>query len=647
MDAPTRRFVIGLVTLLLLAPIAASSGAPFPIDGEAQVAVRSVVSEEPCPDSDFTCITMRMPRNHFAPAGGPTFDVTFGLLRATGGESRGAFVTVTGGPGSSGLAVADGYTAALDPRIPEEYDIVFFDQRGIGMSEPIQCPEAALAYYLITSSPEDPAAYAADAERFTQACVRESGVDPADLAYYSTTQAVEDLDVFLTWLGGEGVQLYGESYGTQFAQQYAAAHPGHLDGLFLDGPVDLTVSGFEYYEEQAAAFGHALEVTLGMCHAEPTCDADSGGGPLQAYDALAADLGDGPIPFEFVAAGGETEERELTLGLLESAAASSVYSTVDRMLLQRAVAYASRGDLLPMARLAYLALGQDPESLVAVGDETLSDAMYYAVECTDYVFPGSSKAERVAAFFEAAQAAGVADFRLGSVFFGDLPCAFWPARPLGEARPRALTSTRFPVWVLASTADPATPFVGALRIFERLSKGYLIVQEGGPHVIFGRGDPCPDDPVTDFLLSGDLPAERRIDCSVDPVDPYVPLPAPTVDDYADALEAMEAIDGEINNSADFWYWDGSGPLQLGCLFDGSIRYESTDRGYEVQLEGCEMTAGMPLTGDAVIDDEKGTFQLSATSPHGTDLEYTRDADGVLSVEGEFRGEPVSEAEPAA
>ena len=62
-------------------------------------------------------------------------------------------MTVTGGPGTSGIAAADGYTAAFDPRIVEDYDIVFLDQRGIGRSRALQCPDAALAFYAFPGDP--------------------------------------------------------------------------------------------------------------------------------------------------------------------------------------------------------------------------------------------------------------------------------------------------------------------------------------------------------------------------------------------------------------------------------------------------------------------------------------------------------------
>ena len=78
----------------------------------------------PCPDSDFTCVTITVPLNHFDPDDSRTMDVVFAILPATG-ERKGMFVTATGGPGTAGLTSADGYTAAFDPAIPEHFDIVF------------------------------------------------------------------------------------------------------------------------------------------------------------------------------------------------------------------------------------------------------------------------------------------------------------------------------------------------------------------------------------------------------------------------------------------------------------------------------------------------------------------------------------------
>jgi pimeloyl-ACP methyl ester carboxylesterase len=643
----------------LLVLVAALLAATFPpgtaVAGAGRGVVRDPVSpavaalhatQRPCPDSIFTCVTVTVPRDHFAAPGGPTVRVTFALHRATTSPRRGVFVTVTGGPGTSGLAAADSYTAAFDPRIVAAYDIVFLDQRGVGRSQPLQCPDAALAFY---SFPGDPAssaaqgtAYAGAAKRFARDCVAETGASPGVLRYFSTRQAVEDLEAFRLWLGAPRLDLYGESYGTQYAQTYAAAHPRQVRALYLDGPVDLTRTGIEYYVEDANAFDTVLSMTLGTCSATQECRADvAGRDALAAYDTLAGQLRRAPRGYSFVTAHGQAVQRTFTIGDLETAAVGAVYSTYDRMLLQRALAQATRGNLLPLARLASISLGQDPETLRPIPDPGYSDAMYYAVECMDYDYRVGTPAASARAYLAAGAQAGMREVRLGSVFYGDLPCAYWPVGPASSARPAPLTRTPYPVFVLASSTDPATPYAGALRIFGRLSDAYLIVQPGGPHVIFGRGNACPDDLVTAFLVDGQRPLHRRTYCDWAGVDPYVAIPAQTVAGYPDALAAMAAADDEISTNGDYWYWDGTGTLRFGCLFGGWIAYLASDVGADLTLHACTFSQGLPLSGTGVLDSAAGTFSLAVTGPSATNLAYTRDADGVRSVSGSWFGTPVS------
>jgi pimeloyl-ACP methyl ester carboxylesterase len=633
-----------LALLIVLSAAPATVGAAAPA-GPAVDAAPPVVREKPCPDdSIFTCITIRVPRDHFAPAGGPTMTVTFALHRATAATRKGVFVTVTGGPGTSGIASADSYTSAFDPRIVASYDLVFLDQRGIGLSQPIQCPDASLDFYLSphlpTLSAGEARAFAADSRTYAGACIAESSVNSSLLPFFSTRPAIEDLEAFRVWLGAGKLDLYGESYGTQYAQTYAAAHPNRLHSLMLDGPVDLTLTGTEYYAEDVHAFEDTLVMTLDRCTADRACRRDAGGSALAGYDDLAAQLRKHSLPFSFIDAQGRRQTRSFSLGDLETAAAGYVYGEFDRMLLQRAIAWAARGQLLPLARLVYVSLGQDPETLEAIPDPTYSDGMFYAVECMDYSYGHGSASQRADAYLSAGAAAHVDRVRLGSVFYGDLPCAYWPAHPPTETRPGYLTTTAYPVFVLASTFDPATPYAGALRIASHLRDGYLIVQPGGPHILFGRGNACPDDDITAFLVSGRRPASRLIECDFTGTDPYVAIPAAKVGQYRDALAAMTAMDDEINTSADYQAWDGVDDLTYGCLFGGTIRYRAVAAGYREMLDGCAFTSGLPLTGTATIGDD-GTFRLHATSPGGTDLTYRRDADGKTSVKGRFFGQKVA------
>jgi pimeloyl-ACP methyl ester carboxylesterase len=639
--------VSGLCTALLAGPVAgggtsssdttATEHAPAAGSGGA-----ILVGQQPCsPDSIFTCITLRVPRDQLGPAD-PAVEITFALHEAKPGKRRGTFVTITGGPGTSGIASADFYTEFFDQRIVNRYDIVFIDQRGIGRTQPLQCPEAALAFYTSTHLPTisraEADAFAADSETFADDCIAETGVDPADLPYFSTRNAVEDLDDIRAWLGAGKLDLYGESYGTQFAQTFAAAHPNRVRSLILDGPVDLTLTGLEYYREDAHAFDAVLRHTLDDCSDTTACRRDLvGADALADYDKLAARLRQGPLAYRFTRSDGSRETRSFGLGDLETAAAGYMYGEFDRMTFQRALVWASRGQLLPLARLVYISLGQDPETLAAIPDPTYSDAMFYAVECMDYAYGTGSEAARAERYLDAGEAAGMSRVRIGSVYYGDLPCAYWPTHP-APGRPDFLTDEPFPTFVLASTWDPATPYAGAKRIYRHLDDGYLIVHPGGPHVIFGRGNACPDRLITRFLLEGTRPASRRTTCGFTGVDPYVRVPAEFVSDVGSALTVMRRVDDELNNSADYWAWDGLDTLRYGCLFGGWLRYTPIVVGYRVTLDDCELTKGLPLSGTARINVETGSFRIQATGP-GTDLLYVRTASGRREVSGEFLGKP--------
>lgn len=600
------------------------------------------VATEPCPDSRFECITLAVPRDHNA-SDGPTWEITFGIQRAAV-ESRGTFVTITGGPGTSGLAVADAYTDYMAASITDHYDIVFIDQRGIGLSRPIRCDEAATAYYLNDADPDDPAqrdAVGEAARSFAEGCVAESGVTVEDLPYYATTQAVEDLEAIRQYLEVDQIVLYGESYGTQYAQTYAAAHPDRVSMLVLDGVVDLTVDVLDYYAEGARAHDDALESVLDACSAEEVCAQDANGDALAAYDALAASLAEAPIEYDFPMADGTAERRTFGAGDLDLAVSGTIGSLGDRQLLQRAVAAAADGNVVPLARLAYAAVYIDPETQELFPDPGWSDAMYYAVECQDYSFlpDAGTVDERLDAWLARGAADGVDGERLGSVFYGDLPCLYWPAQPGEVARPAPITDAPFPTLVLTADTDAATPIANAMRVFSRMEDSSLVLLEGGPHVIFDWGYPCVDELVSEAIASGDPPTVRVTICEGPVADPYVAIAPDDAAGYDDPFVAASTVVDQLTANSEYAYWGGAEPLAIGCDHGGSVEYLPTDVGSDVELTACELTDGVAISGTGTFDDVEGTIHLDLELPDG---ELSYDTDGVtVSVDGTYDGEAVT------
>jgi pimeloyl-ACP methyl ester carboxylesterase len=634
------RIPVLLISLLLL-----SACLPAPIATRPDTAaLLESLGGYPCPDSDFTCVNVTVPLDHTHPDDGRTTQVVFGVLAATG-ERKGMFVTVTGGPGSAGLMSADDYTSAFDPSIPEHFDIVFFDQRGVGLSGGLQCAQAATAFYLSDWDPSTPAGkerMLENSQTFAQGCVAEMG-DPTILPYLGTSQAIEDLEAFRQLMGDDRFWLYGESYGTQYAQAYAAAHPDHLAGLLLDGTVDLTLSGADFLDEQAHAFNDVLLATLQACNDDEACAADMGKNALSVYDGLAAELKQAPLPFDFPLPSGGSASREFTFSDLETAAAGYMYSEGARMIFLRALAsYARNGDLAPMARILYESLSIDPETLAAIPDPSFSDAIYYAVECQDYTYFSGTSQERGEAYLQAGDSLDASLPRFASIFYGDLPCVFWPQTPEKVSRPSPLTADNIPTLVLNATTDPATPYSNAQAVYSRLKQGYLVTETGGPHVIFGWGNACVDDLVTAFLVDDQLPVQAETTCDGVVAREFVPLAPLDAAEFANSLEALSSVDDELYYLPEYYYWDLKTPTTVGCPAGGTFSFEATDAGEDYILDSCAFSKGFVMTGDGSYnyDEDLFTLNISVTGLANGTLTYTRDSDGVRRVTGEYKGQAV-------
>ena len=601
--------------------------------------------------SAFTCATLKIPMNHLAPDNGQSIEVTFAVLPAANPDLRkGIFVVATGGPGSSGILSADYYITGYDQAILDHFDIVFFDQRGMGLSGGLACPEAAMAYYQPGYLPiVDPAEnHKQIARAFSENCVQEM-TNPELLPYLGTAQAIEDLEFFRRLIGDDKIWLYGESYGTQFAQQYAEKYPAHVAGMILDGTVDLTLTGLEFYQQQAQGFNDTLTAVFDACEADPFCHQDissvnpagSGNNAIRAYDSLLAQLESSPVRFSFPLPGGGFEDRQLTFSDLEFTAASQLYGEGDRMMLVRALLkYARDADPVPLARLLYIQLSLNPQNLASIPDASYSDAVYYGVECQDYGYPGTSPEEKADAYIAEGNLISLPRFH--SVLYGDLPCAYWPDANPDPSRPTPSRADGIPVLVLGATADPVTPAGNGTNVFQHLSDGYLITTNGGPHVTYGYGNPCPDALVTDFLVRGSRPSSRSITCDGRMMDSYVPLAPEHADLFASLSEALASFEMELDYLPEYYYWSEYEPLRAGCPQGGTLQTESTDKGIAISLSGCSFSTGFQLTGTGLYDSGNDTFAMNVITSGNwvcDRLEYVRTAE-TIRIDGSCNGQPL-------
>jgi pimeloyl-ACP methyl ester carboxylesterase len=411
--------------------------------------------------------------------------------------------------------------------------------------------------------------------------------------------------------------------------------------MLLDGTVDLTTGGTEYYADQARAYGETLLSSLQACNADPACAAEAGGDAVAVYDDLIGRLDGGDLEFRFPRPTGGYATRRLTLPEVEATAISQSYSEGGRMLFTRAMAaWASRQDLVPVARLMYEALSLDPQTLDAVPTPEFSGGLYYGVDCRDYSYPGDGPEDKAENYIRAGDRVDASVPRLASAFSYELPCAYWPAAVNHLARPEPLTAKGIPTIVMNGTADPATPYHQAVDVYHRLDDGYLITKTGGPHVIFGWGDPCVDGPVTEFLVNGKAPPQRETTCEGVVAEDYVPLPPEQAADFADKLDAMSSIDTELNLLPEYASWDGSEPTEVGCPSGGTLRFAPDGKDGEKQalsFHHCTFTRGFTVTGAGTYDVEADAIRLNLTTDGRWDcrLRYRRTAEQ-SSVSGPCR-----------
>jgi hypothetical protein len=306
-------------------------------------------------------------------------------------------------------------------------------------------------------------------------------------------------------------------------------------------------------------------------------------------------------------------------------------------------ASASYGSLVPLARLLNLSLGVDPQTFQVIPDPSYSDAMFFGVECQDYGYPGATPGEKAVNYFNAGDQVVPLIPRLGSVFYGDMPCAFWPNPTTTVDRPAPLT-TSVPTLVLNAVADPATPVENAINVYGRLNKGYLITQEGGPHVIFGWGNACPDNIVTNFLAYNRMPAKPVTNCAGVLTDEYVPISPTRASDFVNLLDALSWTETEISYLPEYYYWDGYTPSQVGCPLGGTLAYAWDDAysRYGYDFKNCSFAADLTFNGTGNYNPNRDRFSLTVSTQGRWQCNITYIRTGVLTrVTGNCDGQTIS------
>ncbi len=396
--------------------------------------------------------------------------ITLSLARKLAGPtpSASALVALAGGPGQPALPFAEfnaqSMAAALHNR-----DLLVFDQRGTGSSDPLSCP--ALERFSSSS-----------VSRVFASCAEQIG--PARGAF-TTQETVNDIEALRQATGYQKLVLYGTSYGTKVALEYAERYPQHVEALVLDsvvpsdGPEPFGIPTFE------AVDGVMRELcSAGVCSGI-TSD------PVADLSSLIARLRRHPLSGSVFDGFGRRHSTELDeLGLLSILQAGDVNPAL-RALLPAAIRSALHGDPDPVLRLQALAEGLIPNVPTPPTSGEIDEALFVTTTCEEAPFPwqrAASPATRSAealAFLKAQPESDFAPFDrevslLSSTVEG---CHEWPYA--SSPPPPAAPLPNVPTLIFSGAQDLRTPTSNARRVAAQIPDAQVEVVPFTGHSVIG------------------------------------------------------------------------------------------------------------------------------------------------------------------
>jgi pimeloyl-ACP methyl ester carboxylesterase len=413
-----------------------------------------------------------------------TFTISVLKYPTTNTKKLGSLIVNPGGPGGSGVDYAYVAEYLFNPAILYAYDIVGFDPRGVGRSEPILClsDKELDANYASDSKPDNEQEFAQtliESKKFIQQCQAKN----KHLTSFSTANAARDMDILRQAVGDKQLNYMGKSYGTFLGTLYAQFFPDKVGLMVLDGAVDPSISNFQQALTQAIGFDKAFAAFVTDCSKRSDC-------PLPKDNAAAigemkkilSQLADKP-----------NERLSDSLALLGTA--SALYdSATGWPKFRAAIKAVKQGKAGKFLELADNYTGRTEDGYTT--NEFDSGAI---IDCLDFADNRSVEQmkEDAQAFAEQAPLFGP------YLAYGGLVCQYLETPKATEVVP---TKTANPIVIIGTTGDPATPYEWAQGLHKILANSVLISLTGDGHTGQGQGNKCVDGQVDDFYLKNGIPA---------------------------------------------------------------------------------------------------------------------------------------------
>ena len=468
---------------------------------------------EPCKVARaFSCTTVTVPIDREGKAPG-TIALRVGRLVTGAAPSTSAVVALAGGPGQAALPLAEDLAQAIAPAL-QGRDLIVFDQRGTGESGPLSC--SAL-------NPTSRSSMGTLDEVFDN-CAQEIG--PAR-AGYTSEESVQDIETIREQFGYQKLVMYGTSYGTKVALEYAERYPQNVEALVLDSVVPS-----EGPEPYALASFKAIPRVLAEECSDEACKHITTA-PVANFDRLAGRLAKHPLKGSVYDGSGKRHPASMDAQNLLDILEAGDLNPALRALLPASVASALHGYPDPLLQLNELSQGLTPNVPVPTRsevEEAEDDALFWATTCEERPFPWERNAS---ATLRLAQAKAALAALPGSDFAPFDPhvaleeslvpeCAGWPAE--APAQPATSPLPDVPTLLLSGAQDLRTPTSNAESVAAKIPDAQLLVVPYTGHSVIGSDvSHCAREAVAAFFTS-----QRVMPCGTS-TNPFKPTPVtPTV-----------------------------------------------------------------------------------------------------------------------
>ncbi len=612
--AGARLILCALILAALLCSAASAAAAP------ARIVVGSQTLER-CATSPLLayCGTLKVPLDHQQPAG-PRIGIAYRWYPASAPASSGSagtVVPVEGGPGYPSIgSVAEGYSVMYGPLL-QRWNMLAVDNRGTGRSAPINCP-GLQKFSGPTASEAFRQAGAACAAALNSRWHYPGGAPVHASDLFTSAAAAEDLAEVIQALQIGRVDLYGDSYGSFFAQVFASRFPHLIRSVTLDSTYE-TIGLDPWYRSSVASMRGDFDA---VCSRSPACESAAPGSSWARIGLLAQSLREHPISGTVPGPAGAMQPVSMNLvGLVDLLNDAAGDPMIYRGLDAAARALLQDSDPAPLLRLYAERLAED-EAYFNVPAGEYSAGLYLAVSCLDYpqLFnmnaAPSTRAIELAAAEAGLDPATFSPFSTAEWLSQDQnteaysACLAWPSPTVAQppvSGQEPLFPAKMPVLVLGGELDTWTPPVGVPNVLAQIGGHARFIELANSTHVVGEGDTaCGSSLVQRFVAQPGAIDSLNASCA--------PLVAPihTVGVYAAALGEQPPIQAAAGGTAD------EEDLRLAAAAvstagDAVARYKAIEQPLDHGLRGGTVSAsreGSVLT--LASDELVGGVRVSGT-----------------------------------